>query len=60
MNSKKMFNRYAKGSSHLYFRELGGSNERSNIVKGYVKCKLIHTIGESLIVPDLIFLEEDE
>lgn len=55
-----MFNRFAKGRSHVYFSELGGSNERSNIVNGYVKCKLIHTTGESLIVPDLIILEEDE
>jgi hypothetical protein len=55
-----MFNRYAMGSSHVYFKEFGGSNVFSKIVKGYVKCKLIHTIGESLMVPDLLFLEEDE
>lgn len=57
LNRNEMFNRYKKGHTHEYYREFGGNNDRSHKLKGLIKCKLIHTVGESLIVPDLIFLD---
>lgn len=53
---EKRYNRVEDHGKHSYFEELGG-HEFDFQYNGIVKCKLMHGEGNSIYVPDQIYLE---
>lgn len=58
MKENRRFNRREWDGSHVYDRNLGNSGRGTAHYKGYLKCKLVHTRGGSVIVPDQVFLTD--
>ncbi|WP_434300239.1 hypothetical protein [Corallococcus exiguus] len=58
MRFNRRFNRFETGSVHFYRTTFGDGLVGGAPVKGYLKCKLVHGEGKSIIVPDVLFLGE--
>lgn len=55
MKLNKQFNRYEQWNSHKYISDLGDSERKKEVAfKGFIKCKLMHGMMGSVIVPDLL------
>lgn len=59
MEQNRKFNRVETERSHVYINALGGEPLGDHSHPGYLKCKLVHERGSSVIVPDQIYLEGD-
>jgi hypothetical protein len=44
---------------HIYLPRRGAAEYGSTEFKGFIKCKLAHGLGYSVLIPDFIFLGED-
>lgn len=53
----RRFNRRDSKLDHFYFTNYGFSGDGSSEYDGWIKCRLLHGRGHSLIVPDQIYLE---
>ncbi len=58
MKINKHFNRVETDLAHLYMSNAGERDTREERYSGFLKCKLAHGVGFSIIVPDLILLEQ--
>ncbi len=54
----RAFNRIEKGGYHQYIEEFPPPKIGQTLFEGMIKCKLSHGLGYSIIIPDLIFLNE--
>jgi hypothetical protein len=54
----KRFNRLETQSAHLYMNNTGRRDDRESHFDGYLKCKLAHGQGFSIIVPDLLLFDK--
>lgn len=54
----RAFNRIEKGGHHQYIEEFPPQKIAKTFFEGMIKCKLSHGLGYSIIIPDLIFLNE--
>jgi len=54
----RAFNRIEKGGHHQYIEEFPPPKIDQKFFDGMIKCKLSHGLGYSIIIPDLIFLNE--
>jgi hypothetical protein len=52
----KRFNRLETKIDHWYIEQFGGSNDFNHEFQGYIKCKLGHGSGFSVLVPEIVFL----
>ena len=59
MQLNRRFNRSETELCHAYINDFGCEPLGSHEHKGYLKCKLVHERGFSVIVPDQIYLEGD-
>lgn len=55
----KQFNRFEKGGHHQYVEEFPPPIIKESIYSGAIKCKLVHGLGYSIIIPDFLFLLEE-
>lgn len=53
----KHFNRIELPHSHLYLNNTGQRDSRETTYDGYLKCKLAHAEGLSIIVPDVLLFD---
>lgn len=60
MKNNLRYDRIESDHEHHYNQIRGEKPIQSFKHEGFVKCKLIHSKGESLIVPDLIYLMTDD
>jgi hypothetical protein len=60
MGENKRFNRYERNGIHVYSKQFGSRGDRGTRYTGYVKCKLVHRRGESLIIPDQVYLDDGD
>ncbi len=52
------FNRTGKAGAKSYLKEYGsGRITGSQIYQGYIKCKLVHAGGYSVVIPDQVYVE---
>jgi hypothetical protein len=56
----KQFNRFEKGGHHQYVEVFSPPIIKESKHSGTIKCKLVHGLGYSIIVPDLLFLLEEK
>jgi hypothetical protein len=57
----KQFNRYESMRGHEYIEFLGDNLFQKKVIfEGYVKCKLMHGLMGSVIVPDFLFYQVEE
>lgn len=56
----KAFNRFEKGGHHQYVDEFPPPKIGKSVHAGMIKCKLVHGMGYSVIVPDFLFLVGQE
>lgn len=54
----KGLNRYEKGGLHFYVREYPEARTGKSTYNGLIKCKLVHGLGYSIIIPDFIFVTD--
>lgn len=54
------FDRIEKEHDNIYNQERGTEKIGATKYEGFLKCKLIHSKGISLIIPDLIYLTEND
>lgn len=60
MIENRQFNRCETQYEHYYSKNYGSkSTSREELYTGYLKCKLVHTEQFSLIIPDIIFLDNE-
>ncbi len=51
------FNRIEKNGRHLYMRDFSGNRQfPENEFSGFIKCKLVHGLGYSIVLPDQIYM----
>ncbi|MEA5428529.1 hypothetical protein [Arcicella lustrica] len=60
MKENKRFDRYELNNSHFYNNVRGDKPEGNKVYQGFLKCKLVHNNMFSVIVPDLIYIMDDE
>src|SRR5215218_3598483 len=60
MKENRRFNRHEKAGMHFYSKDFGSRGVGAVEYTGYIKCKLAHTVGGSLIIPDQIYLQGGE
>lgn len=53
----KHFNRIETEYDHYYLNNTGDRSERDTTYTGYIKCKLAHGRGYSLLVPDVLLVD---
>lgn len=51
------FNRLETPNEHLYLNKFGLKPPGQNRHRGFIKCKLLHGTGVSIIAPDILFIE---
>lgn len=56
----KQFNRYQKGGHHYYVEEFSPPVIKESIHSGKIKCKLVHGLGYSIVIPDILFLNDEK
>jgi len=54
------FDRLESSSEHYYNSLRGGQPIGDTEFEGYIKCKLVHTDIYSVIIPDLIYVKQDD
>ena len=54
--TNKRFNRTESNLEHCYHQQFGSVGLSNHLHEGFIKCKLIHGFGYSLVVPDQIYL----
>ena len=59
MVENKQFDRYDLPNSHLYNNIRGAKPIGDKVYEGFLKCKLVHNNMFSVIVPDLIYIMDD-
>lgn len=55
MKENKRYNRIESKTDHLYINNYGSKGLATNTIDGYIKCKLAHAKGLSVIIPDQIY-----
>lgn len=60
MVENKQFDRYELPNSHLYNNIRGAKPIGDKVYEGFFKCKLVHNNMFSVIVPDLIYIMDDD
>lgn len=55
----KRFNRFEGSVDNMYFPNYGTAFDISYETEGYIKCKLLHSEKDSIILPDQIFIKTD-
>lgn len=53
----RRFNREESAHEHYYYDNYGWANSERVRKEGWIKCRLLHGTGYSLIVPDQLFIE---
>ena len=56
----KRFNRFEGGVDNMYFPFYGTKFDISHETEGYIKCKLLHSANDSIILPDQIFIKTND
>ena len=56
----RRFNRAESSTEHYYYEEYGTNGVGDAEYDGWIKCRLLHGHGYSLIVPDQLYLEQNE
>ncbi|WP_078554282.1 hypothetical protein [Bacillus alkalicellulosilyticus] len=57
----KRFNRYESTHDNEYIEFLGDNVfQKEQVFNGFIKCKLMHGLMGSVIVPDFLFFQVDE
>ena len=59
MTENRRFNRCESAIEHYYYDEYGTKGVGDTEYAGWVKCRLLHGHGYSLIVPDQLYLEHN-
>jgi hypothetical protein len=59
MHQNGRFNRLESDDDSFYISKYGSEPLGHTFHKGYIKCKLVHGRGYSVIVPDLLLLGRD-
>jgi hypothetical protein len=54
----KHFNRFETDHAHVYMNNTGTRSKQKETYEGFLKCKLVHCSGYSIIVPDIILMEQ--
>ncbi len=57
MRENRRFNRLESHSDHFYIEDYGRNGIGSSQYEGWVKCKLLHGAGYSLIIVDQVYLD---
>lgn len=57
MIENKRFNRYETNLEHYYNQQSKDSRDFSGKFSGFIKCKLAHGEGYSIIIPDQLYIE---
>ena len=55
----RQFNRVESANAHYYLRDFGAEGIGGQAYSAFIKCKLAHGLGRSIIVPDAIFLGKE-
>jgi hypothetical protein len=56
----RRFNRVESKTDNFYCNEFGGRPIGTTQTPGWIKCRLVHGRGYSLVVPELLFLEQGQ
>lgn len=59
MKENKRFNRCEGNFENLYYHNYGWAQKQTFRKTGWIKCKLLHGYGFSLIIPDQIYIEKN-
>ncbi len=55
----RQFNRIETANGHCYLGDFGSEGIGGQMYSAFIKCKLAHGIGRSIIVPDALFLGKE-
>ena len=55
MKENKRYNRLESQNNHYYYNNYGLKGFGQKTISGYIKCKLVHTDGFSVIIPDQVY-----
>lgn len=59
LTENRRFNRVESALEHYYYGDFGTKGVGDAVYEGWVKCRLLHGHGYSLIVPDQLYLEHN-